>query len=541
MATEKARGVDVSKWQGSIDWKQVKASGIDFAMIRLGRGEYDGGPCALDTCFKQNIAGALEAGLDVGVYFYSYALTAAKAKAEAEFVVNELAAYKGKLTYPVAFDLEDSSQANLGKAVLSDMVVAFGDVIEKAGYYAALYSNLNWLNNKYDTAKIKRFDVWLAQWASKPTYSGSFGIWQHSNEGSVPGISGQVDLDVAYYDYPAIIRENGLNGFQKGTPAPAPTPTSAPTPSPVSGELTAAGLVDYVRKVLALNTVYMWGGFGQLVTDSFIAQKAAQYPDNYSSSRVSKLKSLVGKNYYGIDCVGLIKSYYWGGVGSLKYVAAQDKSANGMYSAATVKGDIGTMPETPGLCVWMDGHIGVYIGNGEVIESTSNTAFGDGVCKTKLSARKWLKWLQCPYISYPASAPAPAPAPTPAPTPPASSFNPGDKVKVKKAVTYTGGTFKVYYDAYDVIEASGDRVVIGIGKTVTAAVNTANLELVSGAKPIEAGDKVKVKKAVQYGTDKPFTLYYDTYDVIDVKGDRAVIGIGKTVTAAVNVNNLTKL
>lgn len=66
MATEKAKGVDVSKWQGSIDWKQVKASGVDFAMIRLGRGEYDGGPCALDTCFKQNIAGALEAGLDVG-------------------------------------------------------------------------------------------------------------------------------------------------------------------------------------------------------------------------------------------------------------------------------------------------------------------------------------------------------------------------------------------------------------------------------------------------------------------------------------------
>lgn len=149
--------------------------------------------------------------------------------------------------------------------------------------------------------------------------------------------------------------------------------------------------------------------------------------------------------------------------------------------------------------------------------------------------------------TVPTPAPAPAPAPTPAPTPPASSFKAGDKVKVKKAVTYTGGTFTLYYDAYDVIDASGDRVVIGIGKTVTAAVNAANLELASGSKPTPApkpiakGDKVKVKKAVQYGTDKPFTLYYDAYDVIDISGDRAVIGIGKTVTAAVNVNNLTKL
>lgn len=281
MAIVKAKGVDVSKWQGSIDWKQVKASGINFAMIRLGRGEYDGGRCALDTCFKQNIAGALEAELDVGVYFYSYALTAVKAKAEAEFVVNELAVYKGRLTYPVAFDLEDSSQVKLRKDVLSDMVVAFGDVIEKAGYYASLYSNLNWLTNKYDTAKIKRFDIWLAQWASKPTYPGSFGMWQYSNAGSVPGISGRVDLDAAYYDYPAIILANGLNGFQKGTPAPDPIPSSY--------------------------------------------------------------------------------------------------------------------------------------------------------------------------------------------------FKPGDKVKVRKAVTYTGDTFKAYYDAYNVIEVSGDRVVIGIGKTVTAAVNVNNL------------------------------------------------------------------
>jgi hypothetical protein len=146
MATEKAKGVDVSKWQGSIDWKQVKASGVDFAMIRLGRGEYDGGPCALDTCFKQNIAGALGAGLDVGVYFYSYALTAAKAKAEAEFVVNELAAYKG--SSPTG---RLRPRGQLPGKPREGRTLRHGRRVRRrhreGGYYAALYSNLNWLNN----------------------------------------------------------------------------------------------------------------------------------------------------------------------------------------------------------------------------------------------------------------------------------------------------------------------------------------------------------------------------------------------------------
>lgn len=130
-------------------------------------------------------------------------------------------------------------------------------------------------------------------------------------------------------------------------------------------------------------------------------------------------------------------------------------------------------------------------------------------------------------------------APTPAQ--PSSSFKAGDKVKVKKAETYTGGTFRTFYDVYDVLSVKGDRVVIGIGVTVTAAVHAANLAPVSAPEPIKAGDKVKVKKAVQYGSGKTFKLFYEVYDVISISGDRAVIGIGKTITAAVHVDNLTKL
>lgn len=107
-----------------------------------------------------------------------------------------------------------------------------------------------------------------------------------------------------------------------------------------------------------------------------------------------------------LTAYGLIKSYLWGGHGKPKYNAKQDKSANGMYNAATKKGKINTLPETPGILVHMNGHIGIYIGSGYVIECTPNKTYakqdhkGGGVCKTKLSARKWTGWCECPYITY---------------------------------------------------------------------------------------------------------------------------------------------
>ena len=140
---ETVNGIDVSKWQGNIDWKKVKADGIDFAMIRLGYGSADGKSCGIDSYFEKNVANAIAAGVDIGCYFYSYALSVDAAKREAEYVVGVLSKYKGVFTYPVAFDLEDKSQVALGKNVLTDMVIAFGDTIEKAGYYCSLYSNLN--------------------------------------------------------------------------------------------------------------------------------------------------------------------------------------------------------------------------------------------------------------------------------------------------------------------------------------------------------------------------------------------------------------
>lgn len=210
------KGIDVSKWQGEIDWIKVKAAGVKFAMIRLGYGSADGGSCGLDGCF-----------------FYSYATSVAAAKKEASFVVSVLQKYKGIFTYPVAFDLEDKTQQGLGKTVLTDMVIAFGDAIEKAGFYCSLYSNLDWLKNRLDDSRLKRFDHWLAQWASAPTYDGAFGMWQNSSKGSVNGISGNVDTDVAYKDYPTVIKGAKLNGFTGVDQKPSvPTLPEEPAPQP---------------------------------------------------------------------------------------------------------------------------------------------------------------------------------------------------------------------------------------------------------------------------------------------------------------------
>lgn len=168
-------------------------------------------------------------------------------------------------------------------------------------------------------------------------------------------------------------------------------------------------LVEYAKKCLELgnNSVYVYGSWGNKLTTSFCNSKKQQYPNVNTTSRNEKAKKMCDGKHYGFDCVGLIKSFYWGGYGKAKYNSNTDVSANGMYNKAKVKGNISTMDKSKkGLLVQMDGHIGIYIGNDEVIECTISTKFAKqshglgGVCKTKLSDRKWLHWLECPYIDY---------------------------------------------------------------------------------------------------------------------------------------------
>lgn len=206
-------GIDVSRWNGGIDWSKVKAAGVKFAMLKFGYGSGSGEACGIAERFEENLKGALLAGVDVGCYFYSYAMSAAAAKKEGQWAAKTLEAYKGVFTYPVAFDLEDSSQTGLGKATLTEMALAFTKEIHAAGFYPMLYTNLNWLRNYLNTGKLGDLDIWLAQWAAAPTYGGDFGIWQNSATGKVSGITGDVDTNYAYRDYPKIIRAGGYNGM----------------------------------------------------------------------------------------------------------------------------------------------------------------------------------------------------------------------------------------------------------------------------------------------------------------------------------------
>lgn len=209
------KGLDVSKWQGSVDWKRVRGCGFDFVMLRDGFGKTEGQE---DICFAENYEKARQNGLYVGAYHYSYAKTVEDAEKEAKYCLSLL---KGKrFEFPIALDVEDACQQSLSVRELSEIIRAFCEKLESAGYYVSVYANLYWLLHKIDADCKKRYDIWLAQWAEKPTYDGDFGMWQYTSDGRADGILGRVDLDFAYKDYPRIMEKNGLNGFPKKTESP---------------------------------------------------------------------------------------------------------------------------------------------------------------------------------------------------------------------------------------------------------------------------------------------------------------------------------
>jgi len=151
----------------------------------------------------------------------------------------------------------------------------------------------------------------------------------------------------------------------------------------------------------------MWGGYGTLVTKSFISSKAKQYPSHYPKAKVAYLNTLVGKDYYNYDCAGMIKSYWMSDYGTkpVKYMRKYDKDAYGItIGMASEQGNIENLPEIPGILLYMKGHCGVYIGNNEVIECTSNEKISGkkygGICKSKLSARKWTTWTKTRWLDY---------------------------------------------------------------------------------------------------------------------------------------------
>ncbi len=218
-------GIDVSKWQGEIDWKKVKDAGIQFAMLRDGFGRF---PNQSDEYFETNYKNAKAAGLYVGAYHYSYAKNPQQAREEANYCLSLLG--DKVFDFPICYDVEDASQSALSKDEISDIVAAFCERIEAAGYYVCVYMNLSWLNTKVREDIFQKYDIWLAHWTENTSFARGYGIWQYASDGSVAGVRGRVDLDSAYKNYPNIMAANGLNGYKKATEPNEPTPPAAEFP-----------------------------------------------------------------------------------------------------------------------------------------------------------------------------------------------------------------------------------------------------------------------------------------------------------------------
>lgn len=194
-------GIDVSEFQGEeIDWKQVRSSGIEFVIVRLGYRAYgETGELVLDDMFDQNVQGALDAGLDVGVYFFSQAITPGEAVEEAEFVLKHIRGYE--IDGPVVYDTEEikgdtARTDNNTRQEFTNYCKIFCDTIEQAGYDPMIYANMKWMAFTLDMSELERYDFWYADYHDVPQCPYDFEIWQYSETGAVPGINANVDLNI---------------------------------------------------------------------------------------------------------------------------------------------------------------------------------------------------------------------------------------------------------------------------------------------------------------------------------------------------------
>jgi len=194
-------GIDVSKWNGTIDWKAVKNSGVSYVIIRCGYRGSSQGMLVKDPKFQSNIAGAIAADIKVGVYFFTQAVDEVEAVEEASFVLDMVKGYK--ISYPIFLDVESSGGRadKIDKATRTAVCKTFCETIKRGGYTSGIYANKTWLNEKIDAGSLNAYKIWLAQYASTPTYQGRYDMWQYKSTGKVSGIKGDVDLNLSYLGY----------------------------------------------------------------------------------------------------------------------------------------------------------------------------------------------------------------------------------------------------------------------------------------------------------------------------------------------------
>lgn len=201
-------GIDLSYANKVTNWDTV-AKYVDFVILRAGYGkEYS----QVDSNFEKYYAECKNRNIPVGCYWYSYAKTKVEAEKEAEVFLKTI---KGKqFEFPVYYDVEEYDIFKLGKKTVSEIITAFCEKVEKAGYFTGFYSNPNFLHNVINDTVKSKFTLWLAHWDSNTPYC-DYGIWQKSAKGKISGINGDVDLDFCAADFPTIVKELSLNGFSK--------------------------------------------------------------------------------------------------------------------------------------------------------------------------------------------------------------------------------------------------------------------------------------------------------------------------------------
>lgn len=205
-------GIDVSRYQGEVNWQAVAAAGKQFAIIRIGSSSASG--VYVDPYFQRNVAGAKAAGLKVGAYYYTYARTD-------EAVINEVSVFLGalqglQLEYPVFVDVEENGLKPLGRAELTRLTKFAMDILDQKGWLPGFYTYTSFANAYLDMPALAAYPFWVADYRGYVGYQGSYDLWQYSSTGKVNGIGGNVDLDYSYKNFLPLLMETGKNGYGKG-------------------------------------------------------------------------------------------------------------------------------------------------------------------------------------------------------------------------------------------------------------------------------------------------------------------------------------
>lgn len=298
-----SKGIDVSQWQGSIDWQAVKDSGVEFAIIRSGYGKL---VSQKDPTFDYNMQNAQRVGLDCGTYWYSYALTVEDAVAEAEACYEIIKDYD--LTYPVYFDIEDPSQANLSAAQISAIIETFSTTLQEKGYYVGLYSYANFLTTHVFETVLNKYDVWVAHFdVPQPDFSSEYGMWQYSSTGSVSGINGHVDMDYAYINYPYLISPETYTPPTATNTSTSSAGTTSVITTTTTADVSANGIIERGMYVNSWQGDIDWqaakeGGIDFAVIRAGYGKYASQKDEKF-------VQNVLGAKAAGVNCGAYWYSY----------------------------------------------------------------------------------------------------------------------------------------------------------------------------------------------------------------------------------------